>query len=139
LGNLNSGSIVTSSTITTTFSTNAYNGGSIYLLGSNVGLYSTATNYTIKVSPPTGDLTSLSEGFGAQSQSANGGVTAQPPYTSSGNTVGTIYTSYVPIYAASAPVTSSTETLNLQARASTITPAANDYTVTLTFVAAASY
>jgi hypothetical protein len=100
---------------------------------------STIASHTLQVTPPSGDLGSLSEGFGAQSASANGGVSAQSPYSSSGTVVGTIYTSFVPLYSASSSVSSSTETLNLKARSSTTTPAATDYTDTLTFVAAANY
>jgi hypothetical protein len=138
LGSLNAGSIVSSGNISFTFDTNATFGGKIYVLGSSTGLTS-SKGHTIEVTPPSGNLSSLSEGFGLQGVSASSPLAIQSPYNGSGNVVGAIYTSFQPLFNSTSAVTSGTATAQLKAKASTATPAANDYTVTLTFVAAASY
>lgn len=139
LGSLTSGSVITSSTISFTYSTNASNGGTIYMAGSTTGLTSTAGSYTIGVSPPSGNLTSLGEGFGLQGLTASAPLTIQSPYNGSSNTVGAVYTSFQPVFAATSAVTTGTATAVLLAKASVTTPSASDYTNTLTFVAAASF
>jgi len=140
MGNLTAGSVITApSNVSFTFSTNAASGGNIYMLGSNTGLHSANTGYTIQVSPPSGDLSSLSEGFGLQGLTASSPLVIQSPYNGSGSTVGAIYTSFQPVFSAASPVTGGTATAALKAKATATTPAASDYTVTLTFVAAASY
>lgn len=139
LGSLTSGSVITSSTISFTYSTNASNGGTIYMAGSTTGLTSTAGSYTIGVSPPSGNLTALGEGFGLQGLTASAPLTIQSPYNGSSNTVGAVYTSFQPVFAATSAVTTGTATAVLLAKASVTTPSASDYTNTLTFVAAASF
>ena len=128
------------SDISFTFTTNASYGGTVYIAGSTTGLVSTAAaGHSISVSPPSGDLTSLSEGFGLQGLSASSPLAIQAPYNGTSNTVGAVYTTFQPIFSASAAVSSGTATARVKAKASATTPAANDYTDTLTFVAAASY
>ena len=140
MGNLTAGSVITSpSNLSFTFSTNAASGGNIYMLGSDTGLHSIRTGYTIQVSPPSGDLGSLGEGFGLQGISASSPLAISSPYNGSGSTVGAIYTTFQPVFSAASPVTGGTATAALKAKATATTPAASDYTVTLTFVAAASY
>lgn len=141
MGSLLAGSVVTSpSTISLTFATNAANGGTIYMAGQNTGLVSaSSSNYNIHVSPPSGDLSSLSEGFGLQALTASSPLAIQSPYNGSGNVVGAVYTTFQPVFAATSLVTSGTATATLLAKSSISTPSATDYQDTLTFVASASY
>jgi hypothetical protein len=139
LGSLTSGSIISSSNLSFTFSANAVSGGTIYVMGTSTGLTSAAVSHTIDVTAPSGNLLSLDEGFGLQGTSASSPLSTQSPYASGSNTVGAIYTSFQPLFSSTSAVTSGTATAVLKAKASVSTPNANDYTVTLTFVAAASY
>lgn len=141
MGSLTSGSVISSpSNISLTFATNAGSGGTIYMAGSSTGLRSaTSSNYTIAVSPPSGDLSSLSEGFGLQNVTPSSPMVSQSPYNGGGNVVGAIYTTFQPIYSATGSVSSGTSTSVLKAKASITTPASTDYTNTLTFIASASY
>ena len=139
-GTLTPGSVSTSSTISFTFTTSAANGGTIYISGDSTGLQSPSnSNYTIQVSPPgTGDLDSSNEGYGLQSTGATS-LTAQSPYSSGSNIVGSIYTTFQPLYTASAPVASGSATAVVKAKSQITDPSGTDYASTLTFVAAASY
>lgn len=141
LGSLLPGSVVASpSNISLTFATNATNGGTIYMAGQNTGLVSASSgNYNIHVSPPSGDLSSLSEGFGLQDLTASSPLTKQSPYNGSSNVVGAIYTTFQLIFAATSAVPSGSATATLLAKAAVSTPSATDYQDTLTFVAAAAY
>lgn len=141
MGSLTSGSVIPSpSNISQTFATNAGSGGTIYMAGSGTGLRSaTSSNYNITVTPPTGDLSSLSEGFGLQNVTPSSPMVSQAPYNGAGNVVGAIYTTFQPVYSATGSVSSGTSTSVLKAKASITTPASTDYTVTLTFIASASY
>jgi hypothetical protein len=140
LGSLLAGSVVTSSTVSLTFATNATNGGTIYMAGQNTGLVSaTSGNYNIHVSPPSGDLSSLGEGFGLQALTASSPLATQSPYNGSSNVVGAVYTTFQPVFAATSSVASGTATAALMAKASTSTPSATDYQDTLTLVASASF
>lgn len=140
-GSLLPGSVVTSpSTISLTFATNASNGGAIYSAGQNTGLVSaSSSNYNIHVLAPSGDLSSLSEGFGIKGLTASAPLSIQTPYDGSSNVVGAVYTTFQPVFSASASVTSGTATATLLAKSSISTPSATDYQDTLTFIAAASY
>lgn len=139
LNSLTAGTIITSSPVSLTYSTNGAAGGFIYLLGQNGGLASAANGYTIASSSV--DLAgSATEGFGAQSTAASGAsFTAQPPFNGGGNVVGAITTSMQPLYTATAPVTGATATWVLQAKAGSTTPAATDYKEVLSVIAAASF
>jgi hypothetical protein len=140
MGNLTAGSVITGpSDISFTFSTNATFGGTVYLAGSNTGLHSAATSHTIDVSPPSGNLTSMNEGFGLQGLTASAPLVIQSPYDGTSNTMGSIYTTFQPLFTSSSAVVGGSATSTVKAKASATTPAANDYSVTLTFVAAASY
>lgn len=140
LGSLLSGSVVSSSTISFTYATNAANGGNIYMAGATTGLVSaSSSNYSINVSPPSGDLSVLSSGFGLQALTASAPLTMQSPYNGTSNVAGSIYTSFQPVFSASAPVTGGTATAKFIAKSSITTPSAIDYTDTITFVAAASF
>lgn len=138
-GTLFVGSAQTAAGVSFGFSTNAANGGYIYMAGSNTGLHSTATGHTIAVTPPSGDLNSLAEGFGI-SMYGGSSLVAQSPYNTGSNyIVGAIYTTFQPILVAPGPVASDSGTGIFAVRSQNTTPSATDYTNTLTFVAAASY
>lgn len=141
MGSLTPGSVVDSpSDISFTFSTSASFGGSIYMSGSNTGLVSaTAGNYNITIAGASANLSSTSEGFGLQGLTASSPLAIDSPYNGTSNTVGAIYTTFKPVFSSTASVTSGTATARVKAKSSTTTPAANDYTNTLTFIAAASY
>lgn len=140
MGSLLAGSIITSSTVSFTYSTNATNGGSIYMAGSSTGLVSASSgSYNITITPPSGNLAALGEGFGVQGLTASSPLAIQSPYNGTSNTVGAVYTTFQPVFAATSAVTTGTATAAMQAKASTSTPSATDYTDTLTFVAAASF
>jgi hypothetical protein len=140
MGNLSAGSVVNSpSNISFTFTTNATFGGTIYMAGSSTGLTSSSNGYNIHITGPSGDLSSLGEGFGFQGLTASAPLSIQPPYNIGSNTVGAVYTTFQPVYVASTSVASGTATGTVKAKAAISTPAASDYSDTLTFVAAASY
>jgi hypothetical protein len=141
MGNLPPGSVIDSpSDISFTFSTNASFGGSIYMSGSNTGLVSaTAGNYNITIAGASGNLSSLSEGFGLQGLTASSPLAIDVPYDGTSNTVGAIYTTFKPVFSSTSSVSTGTATARLKAKSSAATPAATDYTNTLTFIAAASY
>lgn len=138
LGNLYAGTVVDSpEKIWLDFITNGENGGRIYVYSSNAGLQSTVAGYTI--SAVTGNLTVLSEGFGAQESTSTNGLSADALYDQSGNTVGIVDTSIREIFTASAPTTNGRGSFLLKAKSSSVTPAAGDYTETLTVIASASF
>ena len=139
------GGIVTApDTVTATITTNANLGGLIYLYGKNAGLKSaTASNYTIGTVAGKIDLGTLSEGYGAQGTSTGG--TGGPmkfdnPYDGTTTTVGAVDTTER-LFAdsSSAPVNLGTAAFAIKARAKTTTPAAGDYTDTITVVATGSF
>ena len=141
LGNLLPGSVTTSSSITMSFATTAVAGGDIYVYGANSGLLSAARTHTIAAAST--NLATASEGFGIQATSATqtfgGPLTILSPYNGTANNVGTETTSPTHMVSSAAAVLSGSVTMNFQAKSSNITPAASDYTETLTFIAAASY
>jgi hypothetical protein len=142
LGTLNFGTVVTSgSPVTFNFATNANYGGSVYVAGQNNGLKSTNTGHTLAAT--TGNLSSLSEGFGLQgvsaSQTSGGPFTIDSPYNVTANNVGTETTTYAPIYSTTSAIVGGVGTMNLLAKSASTDPAAQDYKETLTFVASASF
>lgn len=140
MGSLLAGSIISSpSNISLTFATNASNGGSIYMSGQYTGLRSATESYTIAVSPPSGDLSSLGEGFGLQNLTPSSPMTAVSPYNGASNVVGAVYTTFKPILNSTTSVSSGTSTAVLKAKSSVSTPTATDYQDVLTFIASASY
>jgi len=126
LGNLSAGTVVDSNEKVW-----------VYMYGSNAGLSSTRAAYTIGA--VTGNLTAFQEGFGAQGSTATNGLSEATLYDQTGNTVGTIDTSIREIFTATAPTTSGRGSFLLKAKSSAVTPAASDYTETLTMVASASF
>lgn len=137
-GSLFAGTVVDSPTkIWVDFITNGESGGRVYVAASNAGLQSSVASYLI--SAVTGDLTSLSEGFGAQSSTATNGLSEVTLYDKTGNEVGITDTTIREIFTASAPTTNGRGSFLLKAKSSAVTPAAGDYAETLTVIASASF
>lgn len=121
--------------------TNANNGGTVYVKDSNAGLYSTLANAII-VSAST-DLNSASTGYGGQilstGQASGGPFTSQSPFNGSSNNVGALTASLQPILVTPAPVTSGSATFRLKAKATATTPSASDYTDIVTLIASMNF
>lgn len=121
--------------------TNANNGGSIYVKDSNAGLYSITANTTI--ASASTDLTSATSGYGGQvtavSQTSGGPLSSLSPFNGSGNNVGIISASLRPLVSTTAPITSGSATFRLKAKAAALTPSAADYVDTVTLIAAMSF
>lgn len=126
----------TGQNITTNLTTNAYSGGFIYLHGQNGGLVSTAASYTINSNSV--DLSSVLEGYGAQIVSSTG-ITAESPYNGVGNNVGLTDATIRELFTTTGPVSGGQGVTVLKAKSSGSTPAANDYSDILTFLASASF
>jgi hypothetical protein len=124
------------SNITAILSTNADSGGTIYINDGNNGLRSAFRSYII--SSVTTDLSSVSQGYGAQIASTSG-LTPVSPYNVSGTNVGILSTAYREILYSNVPVTNGTGQITLKAESATNTPAAPDYADTLTIVASANF
>ncbi len=141
LGSLLPGSIITSGTITFGFATTGLHGGSVYVSGTSNQLYSTVQ--ATSIGSYTGNLTSTTQGFGIQvtsaTQGSGGPFSSVSPYNGTGNTVGSETTTPEQILNAPSYITGGSATAVIQAKASNITPAATDYSETLTFVATASF
>lgn len=141
LGSLLAGSVITSSNVSFGFTTNAGSGGSVLVSGTNNGLKSATTGYTI--SAQTANLASSGEGFGLQatgaSQSSGGPLTISSPYNGSSNNVGIESTSFAQLFTTANPVISGSGTLVIQAKSATGDPSGSDYTETLNFIASASF
>lgn len=141
-GNLPAGTVTTSTEkVWVDFSTNGESGGRVYVYDVNGGLTSARAAATI--TSATGDLSALSSGYGAQGSSATQGVggpfSIVSPYNVSSNNVGIIDTSIREVFSTSNPITSGRASFLLKAKSSAVTPAAGDYTDTLTVIASASF
>jgi len=121
--------------------TNAVSGASVYIRSANSGLRSATNSFTL--ASATANLASANTGYGAQgasaTQSSGGPLSIITPYNGSAQNVGILNTTATEIFAASAPITAGRGSLYLIARAAAQTPAANDYTDTLTLTTAASF
>ncbi len=142
LGTLNAGAIATTAdTINTSLTTNGTSGGDVYIRGQNGGLKSSSTGY--QISALSNDLSSVSEGFGAQNssvgQASGGPFTVRSPYNTSGTNVGIIDTIVRSLYSSTAPVTAGSGVLVLKAKSAATDAAATDYREILTFVAAGNF
>lgn len=122
-------------------STNANNGGAVYVKDSAAGLYSSLASNTI--ASTSTDLSSALSGYGARVTSATqvsgGPFAAVAPFNGSGNNVGGLATMLQPILSTGTPVTSGSGTVRLMAKASNITPSSPDYSDTVTFIVAMSF
>ncbi len=155
MGTLTPGVVKTSddSTINSIFldlGTNASVGAVVTLMGANGGLKSVATNHTITTSygGSAVDLNAQPEGFGVCVKSATaseGALTAVAPYNGSCNAtthnIGGIDTTTARsiITTTNAPAVGGDVEIMLKAKAQAITPAAVDYSETLTFIATGTF
>jgi len=145
IGNLTPGSVTTASDkVWVSISTNATNGGLIYILGTNMGLLSSTASHTINAVSSDLSNVGVTEGYGAQNnsvgQTSGGPMEAVSPYDGAGDNVGILDTAKRTIYDSSgAPVTSGRVSFTLKAKASNTTPAANDYSDVLTVLATGSF
>jgi hypothetical protein len=141
LGNLLPGSIETSGNLTLGFSTSGATGGSVYVSGTTNQLHSNTVSSTI--SSYTGNLTTPTQGFGLQvtsaTQTTGGPLGSVSPYNGTGNTVGSESTVPAQILTTAAALSGGSAIVVIQAKASNITAAAQDYSETLTLIAAASF
>ncbi len=142
-GNLTPGSVSTATDrIWVDFATNADNGGYIFVYDQNAGLKSTALNYT--VTSATADLSGASTGFGlkgaSKTQSSGGPLEYTSPYNGSSENVGIVSTTIREIFnTTSASIVGGRGSVQLKAKVSSVTPAANDYADTITLVATAAF
>jgi hypothetical protein len=121
--------------------TNAAGGGRVYVAGSNVGLASAHSSYVIPAL--TGDLSTSAEGYGAQTvslaQGSGGPISAVSPYNGADANVGRIDTTIREIFSTANPINAGRASFRLMAKSTQVTPAATDYTDTLTLIASASF
>lgn len=123
------------------FETNGESGGRVYIYGQNAGLLSSEKSTTILSA--SGDLSSLSSGFGAQgstaTQSSGGPFVISSPYNGSSNVVGIIDTSIRDIFTTTAPIVGGRASLLLKAKSNAVTPASADYAERITMIASGSF
>lgn len=138
LGSLTAGSVTTASDkIWIDLSTNAENGGIVYIYDAFAGLKSSNLNYTISSS--TSNLTSSSEGFGVQVSTATN-LTALTPYDGSSQNVGVVDSTIRKILDSGGnAVSGGRASLSVKAKTSTTTPAASDYADTFTIIASGAF
>jgi len=142
LGDLSPGTVTDSTEkIWVDLETNANSGASVYVYGQYAGLYSLAAGTTI--ASVNGNLAVLSSGFGVQavgaSQVSGGPMTIDSLYDLSSDVVGTTDTTIRQIFLTASPLSSGRASFILKAKSETTTPAASDYTETLTVIAAAHF
>lgn len=142
-GTLSVGSVTTATNkIWVDIDTNADNGAFVYLYSNGAGLTSANASYTINSA--TDNLTGASEGYGIQiatvTQSAGGPLTKVSPYDNSSENVGVINTTSRNILTTGgAPITGGRASLYVKAKAATTTPAASDFSSTITMIASSSF
>lgn len=137
-GDLSVGSVNTATDkIWVDLSTNAENGGFVYVYGANSGLFSANTSYTISSSSI--DLSSAGEGFGIRENSSSN-LTFLSPYNVAADNVGIVDTTVREIVNSSfAPVSSGRASVLVKVKPSSIAPAASDYSDTITFISSATF
>lgn len=142
-GSLSAASVTTAaSKIWLDLDSNAEGGGFVYAYGAGTGLQSSAASYTIP--SVSANLAVTTEGYGIRAesvtQSAGGPLRALSPYNGASENVGIIDSTTRTILDSTAlPVTAGRAAFVLKAIVSSLTPAATDYTETLTLVASATF
>lgn len=150
--NLSVSSVVSTSGVTATVITNAANGWIAWVKSANAALASAAASHSISSAGSATDATPTTLSTGSEdyvldanlttdsATSGSGAVTIAPEYngttTSQG---GTLTTGYTKIASANGPTDTDVITLVERATISGMTPAATDYTDTLTVVGAGSF
>lgn len=111
------------------FTTNAELGADVYMKGQNGGLVGLSSQY--KITSLSADLSTVSEGFGAQAYSTTqtwgGPLQVATAYNLVGNNVGLVDASMRRIFYSSAPINGAVGAFTLKAKSSPVTPAGNDY------------
>lgn len=138
-GELNPGSAATaSSKLWLDLATNATNGASIWIKSTTGSLTSQSTGGSIAT--VTGDLTSLTSGFGAQvatiTQASGGPLAKVSPYDGAGDVVGNLLTTPLEIVRVGQQVTGGRISIVMKAKVASTTEAAIDYRETMTVMAA---
>ncbi len=161
LGTLSTGTLTTSdqSAINSIFidlSTNASAGATVTVLGANGGLTSAVASKTIDISGAESTIAAGTEGFGlcveSVTQTAGGTLAAGTQYDSGASasnctaanggtpTVGSVETTATQILnTSSATISGGRAEILVKAAIAGTTPAANDYTETLTFIATGTF
>lgn len=143
IGDISTSSVTTASDkIWVTLETNANNGGLVYIKSANSGLTSSSVNTTITSS--TADLSVASSGYGLQgsskTQTSGGPLEYFGPYNGSGENVGVVDSSIRGLFNTSnSPIVGGRGAMAVKVKASVTTPAASDYTDTLTLIAAGGF
>lgn len=142
MGTLLANTVTTAtSKIWLSLATNGMSGAAVYIASQNSGLLSSSTAYTI--TSTTGNLDSLTEGFGLQqdmvSQTSGGPLAVASPYNQAGNTVGAIPSTFQTLLNAANPLEGGRGAFTLKAKASNQTPAKLDYSELLTLIATANF
>lgn len=141
-GSLTTGSVTTATDkIWLDFGTNAQAGGGVYVTDTNSGLFSTGSNHTI--ASVSTDLAGAGEGYGLQiasvTESGGGPFSKVSPYNLAGENVGLLDTSTRQILSSTLPIQAGRAGVYVKAIRQGTTPAASDYTDTLTFTATAAF
>lgn len=145
VGSLTAGTPVTASNrVWLDLATNGEAGGYIYVYDQNAGLRSTDVDYTINSATANLASGAVTEGFGLQgaskTQSSGGPLDYVGPYDGTAENVGLVNTVIREIFdTSSSPIVGGRGSFSIKAKASNITPGANDYSDTLTVIAAASF
>jgi len=130
--------IGSSTAITLTLGTNNTNGWSITIQGANGGLYSNTASHLISTVSGTSTLSAGTDGYGANATATYSGVTIGNYYDYWGtDTVGEIAssTSYTLASRDSPNAEADVADMKIKAAAQATTPAANDYSDTITLTA----
>lgn len=142
-GNLSAGSVTTATDrIWMDFATNADSGGYVFVYDTNAGLKSTVLNFT--VSSATADLSGASTGYGlkgaSKTESSGGPLAYTSPYNGASENVGIVSSTIREIFnTTNAAIAGGRGSIQLKAKISSVTPAANDYADTITLIATASF
>lgn len=143
MGTLSIGSVSTApDKIWVDFSTNALNGGYVYVYDAYAGLQSDSVSYTIQ--SVSGNLIGENEGYGIRSdtitQSSGGPFTAQAPYNGTNDVVGIVDTQVREIlHSSNNPIAGGRASILIKAKTASSTPASSDYVDTLTIIASGSF
>ena len=119
------------------FSTNAVNGGTVYIKSVNAGLVSTLAGSTITSSSV--DLGVVASGYGAlvssATQASGGPFTAVAPYNVAGNNVGILSSSLSSIINTNSALITGNGSVQLKAKSNATTPSSTDYSDVISFIA----
>lgn len=142
-GQLSAGSVTTATNkIWVDLDTNSESGAFVYIYSSGTGLTSANASYTITSS--TANLASAGEGYGIRvesvTQSSGGPLAAVSPYDGASDNVGIISSTSRNILTSSGSrISSGRSAILVKAKASGLTPAASDYSDTITLIASATF